>query len=59
MKLRSRAYVTLLFMILSLSVHARAYDVRHYDLYIEPDFVAKRISLSAAVLIDNTLRVGA
>jgi aminopeptidase N len=54
MRLRGGLCITLLFIILSLSVHARAYDIRHYDLSIEPDFVAKRISLSAAVLIDNT-----
>jgi len=54
MRLRGGLNITLLFTILSLSVHARAYDVRHYDLSIEPDFVAKRISISAAVLIDNT-----
>jgi len=53
MRSRGGLYITLIFIILCLSVHARAYDVRHYDLSIEPDFAVKNISLSAAVLIDN------
>ncbi len=54
MRLKGGFFITLPFIILCLTVHARAYDLRHYDLTIEPDFVAKRISLSAAVLINNT-----
>jgi len=53
MSLRGRPYIAVLFFILSLSARAKAYDVQHYELSIEPDFAAKHISLSASVVIDN------
>jgi hypothetical protein len=53
MRLRGRLYVTLLIFIVSLSAQAKAYDVRHYELSIEPDFATKHISVSTSIVIDN------
>lgn len=41
-------------ILISNSISAqKLYDIKHYDLYIKPDFINKTISLKAIITIDN------